>query len=213
MVHAAFNDLAQRVLTLNKFEQRNQLHRFISGLNLPEKCHVLDFGCGTGLFAPMFNKLGMNYVGYDIDLDLVSYAHRLYPWARFTTVKTDIQEFGPFNLILMNCCTHHIPDWILETELAKLRYMLSPAGVCLLVDILKMDSGVESFIHKWFMKLEQGKYLRRQEEYMSLMSRYFTIQTTGTWRSHLFSVQHRYNPLYNDLIVIAARHTTVHLPA
>lgn len=203
MPHAMINDLAQRLLTLNKFEQRSQLRCFLDSLNLPENCHVLDFGCGTGLFAAMFQKRGMNYTGYDIDEQLIEYAKHLYPLSFFTTQKTQMMKFGPYDLILINCCTHHIPDDVLDIELEILRSSLRPAGICVLVDILKMESETEPKVHKWFMKLEQGRHLRTRDEYLDKMSSHFCIKTETAWRSHLFSCSHRLNPLYNDLIVIA----------
>jgi len=205
MFHALINDLAQRVLTLNKFEQRVQLQNFISALDFPEKYRTLDFGCGTALFAPLFLRNGHEYVGYDIDRRLVDYAHRLYPKALFTTSKEELRERGPFDLILINCCTHHISDDILKIELAALAQLLKPGGICLLVDILKVAPEDDTVVHRWFMKLEQGQFLRCAEEYAAIMARHFTIARQSRWRSHLFSLPWKYNPLYNDLIVIAGK--------
>ncbi len=67
MLWAFANDLAQRVLTFNKLEQRKNLEKKLNALALPESGKILDFGCGTGLFAKTIMKLGFKYHGYDID--------------------------------------------------------------------------------------------------------------------------------------------------
>lgn len=203
MFRAAINDLAQRVLTLNKFEQRLQLRRFIAGLDLPEPCRVLDFGCGTALFAPLFLRSGQNYVGYDIDPALLAYARRLYPPAGFTSSKDELRAARKFDLILINCCTHHIPDPILDNELDNLKTLLGPGGVCLLVDILKVDPAEDTLPHRCFMKLEKGEFVRFAGEYEAFMARHFKIIRQSRWRSHFFSLPLKLNPLYNDLNVIA----------
>lgn len=198
--------MAQRILTANKYEQRIALSGFLAKLNLPPKGRgVLDFGCGTALFAGMFKKLGMQYAGYDIDPRLIGFARRLYPWARFSSGKEDVRQWAPFDLVLMNCCTHHIPDEVLAQELDEMGNWLAPQGICLLVDILKVESSRESRLHKWFMALEQGRHIRTRAEYLARMSEGFTITAVTSWRSSTFSFTHRLNPFYNDLIVIAGR--------
>src|SRR5262249_59771954 len=67
MAWALFHDVAQRVISLNKLEQRRHLRERLGALALPEGALALDFGCGTGLFAPTFQAAGLRFVGYDID--------------------------------------------------------------------------------------------------------------------------------------------------
>lgn len=108
MTWAALNDLIQRIISLDKWEQRKNLTQRVQSLNLPRGSKVLDFGCGTGLFARVFMKMGLNYYGYDIDNRLISYARRLYRNCQFTASKEQLRKEAPFDLILANCCFHHI---------------------------------------------------------------------------------------------------------
>jgi len=211
MLHALINDLGQRVLTLNKCEQRVQLRNFLATLDLPKtSCRVLDFGCGTALFAPLFLRNGYGYVGYDIDFRLIDYARRLYPAAAFVGTREALRASGPFDLVLVNCCTHHIPDDVLDTELAALAPLLNPGGTCLLVDILKVAPEQDTLLHRWFMRLEQGRFVRRADGYAAPMARHFAITRRGHWRSHVLSLPWKYNPLYNDLIAIAGTRKVEH---
>ena len=60
MMWAFFNDLIQRIITLNKWEQRRNLKKRVRSINLPKGSKVLDFGCGTALFTNVFTELGLN---------------------------------------------------------------------------------------------------------------------------------------------------------
>ena len=205
MLHAFINDLAQRCLTLNKMEQRAQLKSFFQNSAFLPGAGVLDFGCGTALFAPMFHRMGLAYNGYDIEPRLIRYARCLYPWADFVVSRYELQTLAPFSLILINCCSHYIPDDLFEQELVFLKSLLVPGGACLLVDILKVPETDDTALHQLFMKLEQGQFVRSRDGYLSLMSRHFAIHREAVWRSHLFSLPGRFNPLYNDLVVIEGR--------
>ncbi|HEX9409466.1 MAG TPA: methyltransferase domain-containing protein, partial [Methylomirabilota bacterium] len=96
---ALFNDVVQRLITLNKLEQRRDLLDRLRALGLPPGRTVLDFGCGTGLFAPTFQRAGLRYVGYDIDPRLVSYARRLYRGARFISSEAELRAAAGFDVI------------------------------------------------------------------------------------------------------------------
>lgn len=104
MFHALFNDCIQRVLTLNKIEQRRNLLRKLRQLSLKPDSRCLDFGCGTGLFASVFTKEGLHYCGYDIDERLIRYANNLYQNNKcFLTASIDeLKNQPPFNMIMAN---------------------------------------------------------------------------------------------------------------
>ena len=65
MIWALVNDLGQRVVSGNKWEQRRSLRRRLEALCLPPRSKALDFGCGTGLFASTFTGSGLAYHGYE----------------------------------------------------------------------------------------------------------------------------------------------------
>jgi len=200
MIWALFNDVVQRIITGNKWEQRNNLFKRLRRIALPPGSKAMDFGCGTGLFAEVFTRGGFEYLGCDIDDRLTDYAARLYPNCRFTTSEEVLEREAPFDLILVNCCFHHIEDALLSVELERIKSLLADNGVFLMLDILLVENDT-SFLHRFFMKLEQGEHVRTVDAYQNLVERHFFINRVDIERSYVFSVKHRLNPLYNDLAV------------
>ncbi|MBI5171446.1 MAG: class I SAM-dependent methyltransferase [Candidatus Melainabacteria bacterium] len=198
-MHAAFDDIAQRIITLNKLEQRHYLAGQLKKLQLPRGAKILDFGCGTALFAKTIMKMGFQYVGYDIDPGVVEYAASLYKNGTFTHNREQLKDFKPFDLILANCCFHHIADEPIKDELRGFRELLKPNGQFLLMDILLRDDDPHP-LRKLFRKLERGAYVRVASEYEDIVRSEFQITKQQTTRSHVFSS--KLVPVYNDLVVL-----------
>ncbi|MDO8282926.1 MAG: class I SAM-dependent methyltransferase [Thermodesulfovibrionia bacterium] len=71
-----------------KWTGQGQLLRFESLLNLNgdiSGCKVLDYGCGKGDFYQFLTDMGIDvdYVGFDINKDMVALARRKFPQCRF----------------------------------------------------------------------------------------------------------------------------------
>ena len=207
MIWALFNDVMQRVITLDKWEQRKNLSRRLKKIEPALGSKVLDFGCGTGLFVRVFENERLKYWGYDIDDRLITYASRLYPNCGFTTSEVVLKKEAPFDLIIANCCFHHIDDTLLSKELKRIESLLADQGIFLMIDILLIEND-PSFLHRSFMKLEQGKHLRTVEGYQEHVEKHFPVIHSEVQRSHIFSLNHRFNPLYNDLAIFECRKMT-----
>jgi cyclopropane fatty-acyl-phospholipid synthase-like methyltransferase len=198
MIWALINDLGQRVVSLNKWEQRRSLHRRLKALALPPGSKALDFGCGTGLFAGTFAQSGLTYHGYDIDGRMVSYARRTHSGQVFVSTRDEIVRHGPFDLVVANCCFHHIPDDVLAEELEWVKSILADGGTFLLIDLVA-DPQDRSVLRRAFRRLERGLFLRRVEEYVAIVARHLVVRRVGADRTHMFSLP---GPVYNDLIVV-----------
>lgn len=204
-LRAAASDLAQRLLTGGKRNQMRRLGGLLRGLGLPKRARALDFGCGTGVFAPLFDKLGLDYIGFDIEAPLLDYARLLHsPPGRFTNSLDEAATLGPFDCILANCCFHHIPDHELHSLLKRFRSMLAPGGAFLLVDILAVPDD-PSALHRWFMSLEQGRHLRVRPQYEALTSAHFRIAKSGVYRDNVLSIPWGRIPIGNDLLFLECR--------
>jgi len=203
VLYALLNDIFQRAITLNKLEQRRNLAHVLSRMNLKRGEKVLDFGCGTGLFAEVFRRRNLEYIGYDIDSRLTSYAGNLYSDCRFTTSRDLVQSLGPFHLTVLNCCAHHIPDELLIQELAFINCLLAEDGTLLLIDLL--DPGESCGLgRRLLMQLERGAFLRSEQRYVSLIRDVFSITGVTRGRLHVLSLTARWNPFHYESVVIEA---------
>ncbi len=198
MASAFLNDLAQRLITGNKWEQRRNLERKLQDLCAAPGEKVLDFGCGTGLFFPPIHAMGLQYFGYDIDENAIRYASRLYSAGRFFSAFDSRRAFAPYDIILANCCFHHLEDATLSRELQNLRDSLAPGGRFLLIDLLLEDED-NHFLRRQFRKLERGAFVRSETEYDRLVEPYFVIRKKEEIRSHVFSLKG--NPIYGRLAI------------
>lgn len=206
MLWAVFNDFMQRFLTLNKREQKRNLAKRLETLDIKAGGKVLDYGCGTGLFAGVFTKLQLKYYGYDIDEKLVRYANSLYQSkdCRFTTSMEELKKEAPFNLIIANCCFHHIDDFTLSEQLGKIKKLLIEEGTFLVIDLLSGDSDAP-FLRKLYMQIERGAYVRNSSSYKKIVEKHFKIVKSEFDRSHLFSWNK--SPVYNDIVVFHCKST------
>jgi SAM-dependent methyltransferase len=195
------SDVAQRVLTLNKLEQRRHLASCIERLNLPAGATVLDFGCGTGLFATTLHDLGLRYGGYDPDAAVVEYARRRYRDLRFVSTLQEAAASAPYDLIVANCCFHHISDADLRAKtLPAIAHLMHRDSVFILIDVLPLDKHA-SALRRVFNTLEVGDRKRTRQEFDAVLGDHFAIRDQRIRRTSAFSLAVAVNPIYNDLIV------------
>jgi SAM-dependent methyltransferase len=192
-------DIAQRVITANKHEQKENLKRVFHDIGKAAQGRALDFGCGTGLFVPLARAWGLEYVGYDPDESVARYGKWLNRGVTFTTSRAEIGKAAPYALILANCCFHHISDEHAGNELRWLKELLAVDGVFLFVDIIAAADN-DSWAHRAFMKVERGAFVRGVDAYEALLEKSFCIIQRRMFRSHVFSMNGF--PLFNELLVL-----------
>ncbi len=197
------NDMVQRFLSANKRAQRRWLSQILDALDDGDTHtkKALDFGCGTGLFAATFLNHGYDYLGYDINAGAMDYAGLVHKDCCFTTSRQLLLETAPFDMILANCCFHHIDDAALMEELDFMEKILSDSGFFVMIDILKAGPD-ETYLHRMYMKLEQGKHVRLGNAYEKLVSRTFSIGARRINPARLFSMNWPGFPIGNDLLVL-----------
>lgn len=197
---ALISDVGQRAVSLNKLEQKHYFADRIRQLGVRPGSKVLDFGCGTGLFARTLSRLGLEYFGYDVDEGLLGYARRLRPWLRFMSSLDQARTLGPFDIIVANCCFHHIPDVELAAStLPDLARMMTPDSTLMLVDVLPLEAGA-SAVRRAYNLLEQGGFKRTADELDRLLTPRFTIRSKTIPRSNFLAWSSRFNPIYNNLV-------------
>ena len=204
MIWALFNDIAQRLITLNKWEQKRNFSEKLKALRLSPGSKILDFGCGTGLFCNVFTKEQFEYYGYDIDERLINYANSLYQKknCKFTASIEELTKEAPFEFILTNCCFHHIDDSTISDVLTEIQNLLDLNGIFLMIDILFAEND-PSILRNLFRKLEKGAFIRKVDEYQKIVEQHFKVISSIVERSHLFSLKN--NPIYNDLLILVCK--------
>ena len=191
-------DLFQRVVTFGKAEQLQMLDKYVSKFKLSPSKKVLDFGCSSGFFAKYFTDRGLNYFGYDIDEEALKVAKFYHPQAYFSADLDGIEKKGPFDLIIISCCMHHIDDATLKPILKRLAGFLTSDGKLLVIDIIAQPEE-KSLPLRLFRKMERGQHLRLLEDYTSIIKSTFTIDELYFETSHFMSLKKL--PLYNKLMV------------
>lgn len=200
MLKAFLNDMFQRVVTFDKINQRKNLLSQVQHIGIARKSRVLDFGCGTALFARTFIRLGAEYVGYDIDKDIVKYAAKLYPAATFTADINMMKNLGKYDLIIANCCFHHMDNATVQTELKRIKICLKPGGTLLILDIFKEDLPQGS-LRRLFLLLERGVYLRKDGDYHKMVSSEFMVVEKEIMPLTLFPWKCFVNPIASNILM------------
>lgn len=140
----------------------------------------LDFGCGTGEFAPSFP--GDHYTGVDLSRAYLSYAARTYR-GQFVALSGDAMPFASasFDAALVLGVIHHLPDAIAQAAVDELHRVLKPGATMLVMeDIPPPDPwNVAGHAMHW---LDRGGFIRSDADYRALF-RGFKVQKTYTMRS------------------------------
>lgn len=160
-----FSDFVIGILTLNYFFIKKIIRKEMPNIN---KVRVLDFGCGTGVLASMFNK--SRYIGFDLDVDVVSFAEKKRPGYSFKVGNaTSFKIDNRFDLILVVGVLHHLNDLEVKKTALIINRLLLAAGKVL---IIEATHPIKSFnvIGTILRKLDRGSYVRNVDKYSELLS-------------------------------------------
>lgn len=101
-----------------------------NGARLGPNAHVLEVGCGTGMFTEMFSHTGARIIAVDISPDLLKKANaRKLPKDRVRFIEKrfeNCEEDGPFDAVIGSSILHHLE---LKEALLKILTLLKPGGV------------------------------------------------------------------------------------
>ena len=138
--------------------------------------NILEIGCSTGNIAHTFKKYkDISYTGLDIDSTVIKYAQKVFKQTpNFEFIDMDLREYKnkaikKFDFILFAGIIHHIDDTLSAELLNCAINLLNTGGCIVVVEPLAPEEKDPKFIH-YFMKLEQGKYVRTESNMLALVN-------------------------------------------
>jgi ubiquinone/menaquinone biosynthesis C-methylase UbiE len=150
-------------------------------LRLEPGVRTLDLGCGPGTFSDLFAQ--EDYWGADLNPRYIEYARRA---CRGNFLVSDARKVnlpdGQFDQVLIFAMLHHLPDSDVRQVLAEARRLLAPGGRALVIEDIPAVSRLNLVGHL-LHRIEQGRFIRRVEEYRRLYVEAGRILREETLRS------------------------------
>lgn len=167
--------LLRKIVELNFRKERAAIRKHLT-LNTGER--IVDIGCGTGEFAPLFPI--ERYDGIDLDPANIAYAKRHYPH-RFQVGDALTLPFpdASFDAALICGVLHHLSDNDARAALAEVRRVLKPSGRALVME----DTKTERLVSRMMHGMDQGAHIRSTETWDIMMKERFTIRESWTFTS------------------------------
>jgi 2-polyprenyl-3-methyl-5-hydroxy-6-metoxy-1,4-benzoquinol methylase len=149
--------------------------RELCKIHYNDEKNILEIGCSTGNIAHTFKKYkDISYTGIDIDEAVIKYAQNIYKNnANFEFIHIDIRDYKnkvskKFDYILFGAIIHHIDDDLSKELLNTAIGLLNPGGSIVIVEPLMPEKN-DPWLVKYFIKLEQGKYVRTESNMIYLV--------------------------------------------
>lgn len=137
---------------------------------------VLDLGCGTANILEFINNESL-YVGIDNNQKYINYNKKTWGHRENCVFfYGDLNDYvaktsEKFDVVLMFGVMHHIDDAAVKNCLDNIKKLLKPGGFFVSHDpcyTKKMN-----FIAKIICKLDRGRYVRYEEEYVKIQKQFF----------------------------------------
>lgn len=134
---------------------------------------VLDLGCGP---ADILSALSdVEYVGVDISPEYIDAAKERYGsrghFVCASAVDYVVTQAGSFDIVLANGVLHHLDDQEADGLLRVARQALKPGGRFVSLDGCFTPN--QSWVVRWILNNDRGRFVRRQAEYERLAAEHF----------------------------------------
>ncbi|NJO07933.1 MAG: class I SAM-dependent methyltransferase [Chloroflexaceae bacterium] len=133
----------------------------------------LDFGCGTGEFAPCFPAA--HYVGIDPSPIYIRFAARTRAGRFLVNDGTNLAlPAQSFDAALVLGVLHHLDDVLVHAAMLELYRVLRPGGILLIMeDVPPPDPG--NLAGRAMHWLDRGGHIRNETEYRALFGAGFAV--------------------------------------
>ena len=173
--HPSAAIILRKIVELNFRAEKSTIRQY-----LPMEPHdqVLDIGCGTGEFAPLFPA--EQYIGIDIDERNIAYArsHYLHRFEVADGKKLPFLE-NSFTTALVVGVFHHLSTPDCRQVFSEIKRVVKPGGRILIME----DTHSKRLIVKMLQSIDQGAYIRDFSEWNSLLADNFAVDKTGVFNS------------------------------
>ena len=136
---------------------------------------ILDIGCGTADI--LLHLPRVEYVGLDMSQAYIKYAEKRFG-SRGTFLTTKVARetitkfsFFDFDMVLATGVLHHLNDDEAIQALELARSVLKPGGRLITFDGCYIKG--QSWLARFILSKDRGKYVRTKDEYLSLASELF----------------------------------------
>jgi SAM-dependent methyltransferase len=144
---------------------------------------IIDMGCGPGKVFALINKK-INYVGFDYNNNYINKANQKYgDKAKFFLGTSELFLLGPrqemlqADKVLITGLLHHLNDDEVINVFKLAKEILKPGGKILCIEPVFLMH--QSRFSRFFMELDRGKNVRRENEWKSLFLQYFPDLNTN----------------------------------
>ena len=178
--------------TIRKNNHEYDLFKFIfSEISKDKKIKMLDLCSGDSFVLKYVGEYIDDYVGVDNNEKYLKSLKK--DWPKFSFLKADIsnldnlieiKNFSP-NLIFMNGAIHHLDDSIMKSINSFVSKFQN--SIFLSVDPIKYQN---KFLNRIMIFFDRGKFIRRKEEYNSLMQNYEQFITDDFYQMSFQNVFH-----------------------
>lgn len=148
---------------------------------LSEDKQVLDFGCGTGNNAFIFDP--SRYLGVDIDQKRIDFANRLYAEHSFLCIDDGVLpiESKSIDMIFICAVLHHISDQDIAAHMGEFDRILKQDGLILVFEPCLFQG---SRMNNWIMTtFDDGQYIRKEGDYLRLFDKRFKTRVHDRFKT------------------------------
>lgn len=141
----------------------------------------LDFGCGTGEFAPCFPAA--HYVGIDLSPIYIRFAGRTHPGSFLASSGEALAlADAAFDAALVLGVLHHLPDDLAAAAMDELGRVLRPGATALVIEDVPPPGvwNLPGHVMHW---LDRGGHIRSENDYRALFGASFQLVRTLPMRS------------------------------
>lgn len=150
--------------SIHFFPRLNEIKAAIEQSSCP---HILDLGCGTGLFKK--NYPGCDYVGIDNNARYIGYARKNL---RGDFILGDILKLdrylnsSRFDYIIINGVLHHLEDASVAMLMKNIGAYLNRDGTIIVIDHIYNER--LNYVNKLLLKYDRGSFSRTEVSYRTL---------------------------------------------